>query len=223
MAHCNFCGEWFYPNTTFQKYCTRKCTKKSYNLRVFGASNNRATCPWCGTEFEKRRNTQKFCSKRCQTDERTMRRRESDKPTGKKVCKTCEQKFLPKVNNQKYCSDECKKEDRRQKKRTYSEPLYGICEYCGIEYQKRAITQRFCSTFCNRRNRYWSAGQKRGPKNYEAMEYVPSVTHKPSHYCASGCGTPTNNYRCDKCWQKIRGEPEALEMVDFGTELRFGG
>ena len=217
MAHCIFCGEYFYPNSSQQKYCSRRCTKKSYNLRVFGASSKKMTCAWCGAEFEKRSNTQKFCSKRCQTDERTQRRRELSGNVGDKVCHTCGKAFPPIIGRQKYCSDECKREMRRQKKRTYHEPLYGVCEYCGSEYQKRAVSQRFCSTLCNRRNRYWSAGQERGPKNYEAMEYVPSVVNRPTRYCASGCGTPTNNYRCSACWQEIMEKQD--EILDYDPEM----
>lgn len=70
---CEFCGKYFEPNTTFQKYCSRSCKDKAFYLKRKSRASPppppiKKICAVCGAEFipvKYNRNHQKYCSFNC--------------------------------------------------------------------------------------------------------------------------------------------------------------
>ncbi len=58
-----------------------------------------------------------------------------------------------------------------------------------------------CRRYDGRKNKVKYISRKKKQKR------KPEPEPKYQRKCVT-CGTPTNNYRCDECWQKLRQEEE---------------
>ena len=62
--------------------------------------------------------------------------------------------------------------------------------------------------------------KKKTRTSSDARAHTPVSGNRRCH----DCGCPTNNYRCDVCWAKIRGSGKVgLEAIDFGCEIVLPG
>ena len=166
-------------------------------------------CPQCGETFPKRRPTKRFCSTICR------QRHKAGLPPGgadhgTQTCDnpSCQIEFRRRHPEQKFCSTACREKAKRRRRHPKIKWMQR-CDYCDAEYQPFFRTQRYCSESCRR-------------LDHREMMYHKHHREKKSRKCHD-CGTPTDNYCCQGCWEAIRGarEEEIMEAVDFGAEARM--
>ena len=158
-------------------------------------------CEVCGTLFYAVRSDQRYCHKKC--NRKASNKRKTEKKAHTKPCQICGRAFRRKNGWDTRCSA-CRAALVNPKNRF----TLISCEYCGELRIVKDRKARFCGGSCAKKAYY--AGQ-------DTREY-PILRERCKRRCAT-CGEPTNNYRCDSCWQAIRGEGDAMEAIDFGAEL----
>lgn len=100
-----------------------------------------------------------------------------------KNCAFCGETFFAKRKNTKYCCKKCNRNYHYELSRK-PESKTAICQTCLKEFEP-VWGSEYCSDEC-KENQF---------KN--TIEIQTRV--------CTDCGTPTTDYRCEKCWQKIRG------------------
>ena len=154
-------------------------------------------CAHCYKRYQPQRKNSRHCSDRC--------KKKAHNGTAAKPCKICGKAFLRCNASQTICNS-C------IARMTYKGKLNLMqCHLCDAYFIAKNKNGKYCSKVCSNLSR-----GMRPSINIEAADYRLAY-NPPSRKCA--CGTPTNNYRCDDCWRAIRGETEALEMVDFPGEV----
>lgn len=113
------------------------------------------------------------------------------------VCQHCGKLFVVKdyfAETAKYCSRECKNkaaQTREHKK----------CKCCGKEFPAKG-NAAFCDKACG-------YAFRSGMSREEWLEEHPqSDTSTLFKRKCHDCGKPTNDYRCQTCWAKLRSESE---------------
>ncbi len=88
-----------------------------------------------------------------------------------------------------------------------------VCPICGKRFAKRHGTQRYCGPLCAREAiRRQHAEDQRGRRNaLRAQEKAADVAAPGGKRRCHDCGRPTFNYRCEKCWAKLRGRTDVEE------------
>lgn len=113
-----------------------------------------------------------------------------------KKCQKCGQLFEGRGHTC-FCQA-CRETDNMEKK---------ICPYCGKEFMPRTIRQVTCrNKACIRAN-----SDKLKALALEEKRSVKIYNMRRCH----DCGLPTTNYRCAKCWAKIRSTHTYDEEVDI--------
>ena len=177
-----------------REYCSAFCSRE-HRKQKQGESQQPKRCAHCYGPLEKQAN--KFCSRNCNDKHK--------RGTRSHLCPVC--RCAHEKRGRHVLCPGC----RSLLIRKY---VVIQCAYCREYRFMKRLTSRFCSRQCANYGRYMEPISPK--RTAEAKERTES--RRRCH----DCGRPTDNYRCDECWQALRGEPETLEMIDFGTELRFG-
>lgn len=162
-----------------------------------------AYCEWCGTEYMKRTESQKYCSRKCNSKAQLSKR--DRKKAQMRLCRICSSSFKLRYGNEKTCPA-CLKALYNKKR-----PMYLIfCPLCGTTRITKDRRTRWCSEYCRSRATY--------ERNFYYSN--PFVEQQRCTRKCTDCGRPTSNYRCEICWQKLRGDldPEPMGEADFGVE-----
>jgi hypothetical protein len=101
----------------------------------------------------------------------------------------------------KYCSKECK--DKAAQTRGPKK-----CKCCGKEFPAKGN-----AVFCDKACTYaFKAGITRDEWLEEHPQSNQSTLFKRKCH---DCGKPTNNYRCQSCWEKLRSESETGGIPEY--------
>ena len=158
-------------------------------------------CQVCGAEFEARVKHQRFCSDKCK--DKTKIKKRQKKGWRRATCKQCGGKFWKQRSNAIYCSDICKNASRYGPHYDY---VLRICPVCEVYFLSKFKKAKYCCRRC------------KDIVNMETQALRNSELIEPIRRCAT-CGKPTNNYRCEECWSRLREGPDIMGMIDFETEL----
>lgn len=90
-----------------------------------------------------------------------------------------------------------------------------VCPFCGKRFVKSYSTQRYCGRACA-----GEAIRRQRAKYQRARREAIRAEEKPADAAELGgkrrchdCGRPTWNYRCEKCWAKLRSRTDVEEDV----------
>lgn len=102
MVNCKFCNSLFEPNDSRQKFCSKLCYKRKYDLDNRKIFYNR-NCLECQSEFKTSRLPQVFCGPQCRYNFKIK--------DNVRNCRFCDRQFIDKTRSNKKpeCSAECSK------------------------------------------------------------------------------------------------------------------
>lgn len=159
-------------------------------------------CKQCGQEVKLKDDELKrhkgFCSKECRNLFYT------------RACDWCGKEFVATSCLSRYCSRVCNARAAENmskiKRKTKPAPLeIKKCGYCGKSFTPKLSTQRYCCNECRvydlRKDKPSVEERIRIVQQIDEMAQERILIHKRRCH---DCGTPTYNYRCEKCWRKHR-------------------
>lgn len=180
---CPKCGNFFKKRSYNQIFCG-DCIQEGNNKGV-----HYRKCHSCGKIFEVMLKKGKFFhnSTICLECKRKTRRQY--------VCPKCKKLFYKKNVFQIFCS-ECIEEAKA------GGYCYHVCRRCGKPFQARlrAKGKHSSESVCN------ECKEKKKAEAAAAREEIANTYIKMKKRHCHDCGTPTYNYRCDKCrekWQRL--------------------
>lgn len=203
---CPICGRKFLTKRKTQVYCSRACSSR-YKLNT--VAKNVLKCVYCGSEFNPRSMSQRFCSERC----KIKYYREHKKSIIKtKLCLYCHKEFNSIRAEHVFCSKSCR--DRYKKEHggeKSDEKKECLCPNCGNPFKLAYPRQKYCDSCHEDIELEKKSRQEVADAENVRKKYGLSV-QKYTRRCHD-CGKPTNNYRCDKCWQKWRKKNHVAALV----------
>jgi hypothetical protein len=152
---CKTCGEFFLPERTSRRYCSRDCSPSPGAPRL----HLDRPCQVCNALFRPESAGTKYCSVRCtgvaQRGPNYKPRRASASPVCRpkradRPCSTCGVQFHPTCDTARFCSRKCSDLARRR-----PEPSDG-CKFCGAPIppsrsRNQSVARVFCSKSCKNR------------------------------------------------------------------------
>lgn len=156
-------------------------------------------CAECGKLLpEGSKHNRLYCSRVCA--DKARNRRQHRKKVGVPKCVVCGAE-ITQPGRYRYCSEECYRKGWKASHR--KEPEMKICVECGAEFETVYSRQITCSAECRAaRQRKIMAVHNGLRKFHKDRPRIRGMENK-TRFCHD-CGKPTNNYRCDECWEKFR-------------------
>ncbi len=95
-----------------------------------------------------------------------------------------------------------------------------VCPACGKTFIANIWNKIYCSAECHNSiplDHRIKPQRKKKKARVHHLSYDPDT---PQRHCHD-CGKPTNDYRCEACWKKLRGWDTALDDSEESSAVHL--